>query len=198
MLKFIQQFLEKTTNLLIGNYIEKQNESYEAIMDALDSRKKCAHPPPEDTHSQNDRKMRQAKKEFFAKALQGGIASLYLDPRVVGVIVPEQFRGSSALVLNYSYRYHIADFDFNDERVIASLSFGGFPFQCVVPWDAVTGIGNHTENAFYSFTDSPPQVDDKAPLQVISRQEKLACDQKLHGAATERRKQFRVIKGEKK
>ena len=196
MLKFVQRFLEKTANFFVGDYINRQEESYETILKALDGKKE-PEIPPDEVHQLNQKQMKQAKREFFSKALQGGIASLYLDPRVEGVIVPEKFRGSPTLVLNYSYRYHIADFDFDDERVVASLSFGGFPFQCVVPWDAVIGIGNQAESTFYSFISHAPHVENKTPIENKSSIDDPVFDQASHDRAIERRKQFQVIKGEK-
>lgn len=196
MLKFVQRFLEKTANFFVGDYINRQEESYETILKALDGKKE-SEIPPDEVHQLNHKQIKQAKREFFSKALQGGIASLYLDPRVEGVIVPEKLKGSPTLVLNYSYRYHIADFDFDDERVVASLSFGGFPFQCVVPWDAVIGIGNQAESTFYSFVPHAPHVENKTPIENKSSIDDPVFDQASHDRAIERRKQFQVIKGEK-
>jgi len=46
--------------------------------------------------------------------------------------------------LNLSYRYAIPDLVVDDQRVQATLSFGGRPFQCILPWQAIFGI---TSNA---------------------------------------------------
>ena len=194
MLKFVQGFVEKVSNFLIGDYIRRQENSYETLMKAME--KKEPEPPPDEVHHLTLAQVRIAKKEFFSKALQGGIASLYLDPKVQGVLVPDKLRVSSTLVLNYSYRYHIADFEFDDEKVIASLSFGGVPFQCVVPWDAVLGIGNQGESTFYSFVPDLPQVEDKTTLQS-SENAKPEFDKVSHDRALENRKKFQVLKGGK-
>lgn len=194
MLKFVQKFVEKVSNFLIGDYVRRQENSYETLMKAME--KKEPEPPPDEVHHLTLEQMRIAKKEFFSRALQGGVASLYLDPRVQGVLVPDKLRGSPTLVLNYSYRYHIADFDFDNEKVIASLSFGGVPFQCVVPWDAVMGIGNQGESTFYSFVPDLPQAEDKTTLQS-SENKKPEFDQVSHDRALENRKKFQVLKGGK-
>lgn len=194
MLKFVQKFVEKISNLLIGDYVKRQETSYEMMANILE--KKLPEPPPDEIHHVTLEQMRIAKKEFFSRALQGGIASLYLDPRVQGVTVPDRFRGSPTLVLNYSYRYHIADFNFDDEKVVASLSFGGMPFQCIVPWDAVIGIGNQGESTFYSFVPDLQHPEDKKTLQS-SENKKPEFDQVSHDRAIENRKKFQVIKGEK-
>ena len=131
----------------------------------------------------NPSDLRRIKREVFESSLEKGVTSLHLDATVQGTRVPEHLSGQRNLVLNYSYRYQIPDFDFNDEGVIASLSFKGVQFQCVVPWDAVFGIGNHVDSNFYSFVEAAPK-------------EKMAEDEPEKDA-TERRKGFKLIKGGK-
>jgi stringent starvation protein B len=84
-----------------------------------------------------------AKKHVLLEYLEHGIAMLHLDARRPGVIVPKQYAHDPHLRLNLSYRYQIRDLDIDDERVQATLSFGGRPFQCIVPWEAIFGITSH-------------------------------------------------------
>ena len=54
-------------------------------------------------------------------------------------LVPESC--SSRIVhLNFSYRYRIDDFCVDEKGIRASLSFGGVPQFCDIPWSAVCGI----------------------------------------------------------
>jgi len=195
MLKFVQRFMEKTANFLFGGYVQRETDSYETLLKAMERQQE---PPPDEVHQVTPEQLHKMKREFFSRSLQGGIASLHFDPRMKGVVVPERFRKQELLVLNYSYRYHIADFDFDDDKVVASLSFGGNPFQCVVPWNAVMGIGNQAESMYYSFVAHDPlmKTDEKQSLQNI-KNEKQEFDQVSHERALERRNQFKVIKGEK-
>lgn len=82
------------------------------------------------------------KPAVFQKMLEQGIAALHLDARHMGVAVPSELRGRSWLVLNYSYRFNIDDFTFDDDLVQASLSFSGIRFACRVPWEAVFAISD--------------------------------------------------------
>ena len=82
------------------------------------------------------------KLRLFDLLLQDGVATLHLDARRPGVIVPPHLRSDEWLVLNYSYRFHLADFTFDDKGVRASLSFQGQAFPCTVPWPAVFAITN--------------------------------------------------------
>lgn len=192
MFKFVQRFIEKTSNLLFGDYVKQRDESYEELLAALD--RKRGETPSEEKKVLSLEEARKIKREFFIKALQGGVASVYLDPRIRGVKVPERFRNQVPLVLNYSYRYHLADFDFEGGSIVASLSFGGVPFQCVIPWDAVMGIGNQGESTFYAFSGEPPELPDSGSLNRVES-ENPEFDEVSHERALERRKQFKVIKG---
>lgn len=65
---------------------------------------------------------------------------IHLDARRPGVVVPPQYANDAHLRLNLCYRYSIPDLDISDERVQATLSFGGRPFHCILPWRSVFGI----------------------------------------------------------
>ncbi len=82
------------------------------------------------------------KQQYFATLLDAGVAQLRLDARVPGVVVPQHLSQDLALALNFSYRYQIDDFEFDDQRVIASLSFAGTPLRCEIPWLAVYAIAD--------------------------------------------------------
>ena len=84
------------------------------------------------------------KKQTLLGYLERGIAMLHLDARRPGVSVPAQYAQNPDLRLNLSYRYQIHDLEIGDDGVQATLSFGGRPFHCVVPWEAIYGISSHT------------------------------------------------------
>lgn len=107
-------------------------------------------------------------RDVFAELLQDGITSLHLDARHPGVRVPPWLRDRGWLVLNYSYRYNIADFDFDDDEVFASLSFGGRPYPCRVPWSAVFGISDAGRDRLWIWPALVPadQVGDLLPAPL--------------------------------
>lgn len=80
------------------------------------------------------------KKETLLAFLKRGVAMVHLDARQPGVSVPAQFATDAHLRLNLSYRYGIPDFEVRDEGVQATLSFGGRPFFCVLPWDSIFAV----------------------------------------------------------
>src|SRR3989449_10446544 len=87
------------------------------------------------------------KKETLLAYLARGIAMVHLDARRAGVVVPSQYSMDAHLRLNLSYRYGIPDLDISDQRIQATLSFGGRPFRCVLPWGSVFAITCHGTGA---------------------------------------------------
>jgi stringent starvation protein B len=83
------------------------------------------------------------KKETLLAYLARGIAMVHLDARRPGVVVPSQYAMDAHLRLNLSYRYGIPDLEVSDQRIQATLSFGGRPFRCILPWGCVFGITSH-------------------------------------------------------
>ena len=81
-----------------------------------------------------------AKKQTLLGYLERGVAMLHLDARRPGVSVPPQYAQDPHLRLNLSHRFQIDDLEIDEARVQATLSFGGRPFQCIVPWAAIFGI----------------------------------------------------------
>ena len=105
--------------------------------------------------------LNKAKRKVFENALQSGIATLHLDPRISGVQVPEMFMGSPVLALNYSYRYDIPDLSIDDDCVVATLSFSRIPRRCIIPWESVFAIVDQSESMVYQFPLSFPEQPEK-------------------------------------
>lgn len=195
MLKNLLSFIEKSAKRIFGPVANKEEYAIDELLTVFDNERR----EKDEKAISALEESRRTKRDFFSKALQGGIASVYLDPRLVDVKVPENFKGQDVLILNYSYRYHVADFDFDDEKIVASLSFNGVPRQTTVPWDAVIGIGNQSEGVFYSFvTDLPVAMknEEKKSVQKVENHDPI-FDPVSHEKALERRKAFQVIKGGK-
>lgn len=99
------------------------------------------------------------KRKLFEQLLKEGIAALHLDPRVAGVYLPSYLTDQPVLVLNYSYRYGVGDFRFDDKAVEATLSFSRQPYFCIVPWSAVFAVTTdaRTEGSVWQ-EDLPPEL----------------------------------------
>ena len=107
-----------------------------------------------------------SKRQTLLQYLQRGVTMVHLDARRAGVIVPPQYAGDAHLRLNLSYRYAIPDFEIDDRRIQATLSFSGLPFQCILPWESIFGITSHAGDGQVWPEDLPTEV-----MQTLSRPE---------------------------
>ncbi len=119
----------------------------------------------------------RAKLRCFRSLLESGVTALHFDARAPGVSVPERLRRDPWLVLNYSYRYNVADFTFDDNEVRATLQFGGQPHLCVVPWTAVFAITDdgRTQGQHWQ-EDLPADAHRAAPKAQRKRAEAVDAD----------------------
>lgn len=201
MLQKFQKFFERLANAVFGS----------VSLGSVSEINKILGEDPEDEERQEfdrkttldkvslelQQKINKDKRAFFEKSLESGVATLYLDPRVIGTVVPQKFAGSSTLVLNYSYNYHISDFFFDDFAVVASLSFNRTPFRCIIPWNAVFGIGNQGEGIFCQFSEIPADANIKSTvLSPLEGGKKSETENELQNSKREKPK-FTVIKGGK-
>ena len=105
-----------------------------------------------------------SKRQTLLQYLQRGVAMVHLDARRAGVVVPPQYASDAHLRLNLSYRYAIPDFQIDDRRIQATLSFSGAPFQCILPWESIFGITSHAGDGQVWPEDLPTEV-----MQTLSR-----------------------------
>lgn len=73
----------------------------------------------------------------FQKLLEFGEVSIGINTSVSGVDLPSKLMESPVVILKYSYKYKISDFNFMNGEIVASLKFGTQDIKCVVPWRAV-------------------------------------------------------------
>jgi stringent starvation protein B len=82
------------------------------------------------------------KRKLVQQLLEQGPILVHIDARADGVEVPEQFRHQARLVLRFGYRLSppIVDLDVGEEAIRGTLTFGGQPFPCAVPWSALYAV----------------------------------------------------------
>jgi stringent starvation protein B len=85
---------------------------------------------------------RPSKRDAFLALLRAGWASLHLDARSPGVVVPAPFSSHAHLVLQYGRNMPIpiADLEVTEAGVSATLSFSRIPHRTYVPWSAVYAV----------------------------------------------------------
>ena len=104
----------------------------------------------------SERSESASKREAFEDFMGRGVTALHFDARQLTVRVPGHLRDRPWLVLNYSYRYRIKDLEITARGVQASLSFGGVPHPCWVPWSAVFAISDDQRSRWALFPDAAP------------------------------------------
>ncbi len=82
------------------------------------------------------------KLEVAQYLLSQGSVFVHLDPRQVGVMVPQWYRTEPQLVLQIGLDMPvpIPDLRVDEEGVYGTLSFNRSPFTCRVDWDAVFAL----------------------------------------------------------
>lgn len=143
------------------------------------------------------------KKLVFEEMLEAGMVMLHLDARRPGVEAPPHLQGEHHLRLNFSYRFHLEHFDIGDDAVEASLSFGGVPHLCIVPWTAVFAMTSHASGEWRIWGEDLPEevLERAAALTEAETGEPMLADDLLDddedlepGGAVRRVGHLRVIK----
>jgi stringent starvation protein B len=99
----------------------------------------------------------RTKRAAFEDLLEHGIVILHLDARAADVRVPPWLRDRSWLVLNFSLRFHVEDFVFDELAVKAALSFRGTPQSCLIPWSAVFAMGSQVRDELHIWRQDVPR-----------------------------------------
>jgi hypothetical protein len=120
---------------------------------------------------------RPEKLRMFARLIERGMVMVTLDARTGLARVPAKLAGELQLNLNFSHRFGLDDFDYDDDGVRASLSFGGQPFFCDIPWTTVYGMTSHVDGERLLWPDSfPAELVSLLPAQARHAPEPAAAE----------------------
>lgn len=97
------------------------------------------------------------RREMLCALLDDGLVYVHLDARHDGASLPDHLADEPALVLKLSHGFHLETFDLGALEVVASLSFGGARFRCVLPYDAMFAFSTEHEPFVGYFPDAAPQ-----------------------------------------
>ncbi len=100
---------------------------------------------------------------------------VHLDARCSGVEVPKKYSSDAELRLNLSYRFASRDLTVGGDAVSCTLSFGGLPFHCVLPYAAIYAVTSHvTGEALVWPEDLPMDLGSKLERAPELREEPKA------------------------
>ena len=122
------------------------------------------------------------KRRTLETLLARGPVLVHVDARRAEVSVPPRFRADPSLVLRFGYTLSpsIADLAVDDVGVSGTLTFGGQPFHCVLPWTAVYAAMVEGEQRGTVWPEDVPEDvltgggETPAPLPVAQVQEEPA------------------------
>lgn len=101
-----------------------------------------------------------AKVQVVEELLGNGPILVHVDARADGVSVPASFAGDPRLVLRFGYQLTppIADLDIGETEMSGTLTFGGVPFCCVIPWEAVYAVVAESDQKGMVWPDDVPSA----------------------------------------
>ena len=167
---------------------------------------------------------RPSKKDALLALLRAGWASLHLDARCPGVVVPAPFSSQAHLVLQYGRNMPIpiSDLEVTEAGISATLSFSRVSHRTYVPWHAVYAVTCTNGCGVLYREDMPADValatptdagmmelplvrenkqsgyamrDDGPGLRAVPAEEDLAVGElAIHLHSRRRRPQLRVVK----
>ncbi len=87
------------------------------------------------------------KRELIEELLSKGPILVHIDARHALAQVPDRFRNDPKLVLRFGYELSpaIIDLSIDDDGVYGTLTFGGIPCRCVLPWGCVYSVVSETD-----------------------------------------------------
>ena len=115
-----------------------------------------------------DESERPSKQDAFLALLRAGWASLHLDARCAGVVVPAPFTSQAHLVLQYGRNMPIpiTDLEVTEAGVSATLSFARVSHRTYVPWSAVYAVSCTNGCGVLYAEDVPEDVAVATPTDV--------------------------------
>lgn len=119
------------------------------------------------TNATNAPQLSAKKRDLFEKFLSKGTVMIVVDARKSDVMLPKPLLGQADLRLNFCYNFHIADFNFNQKAVWATLDFDWGQDFCKIPWTAVYAMQSQPllKGAVW-FEDFPSDQDAERVLGV--------------------------------
>jgi hypothetical protein len=140
------------------------------------------------------------KYAVFSRFIQKGKVMVTLDARRPGVSVPRHFAEEQQLNLDFSERFRLVDFMYDERGVRASLSFNRQPFFCDVPWSAVYALYSHVDNERLTWARSLPQEIleqlPEASLEHLERVLELQVERLLRAAREQRERELKGLETE--
>jgi hypothetical protein len=104
-----------------------------------------------------DEPTNQQKRRELLRMLERGLVMVHLDPRAIGVVVPDRYKSGPVLKLQIAYGFRLPALEIDEEGVFAVLSFKGANFGCTLPWESIYALTMPDEaDTGVAWTDAMP------------------------------------------
>ena len=123
--------------------------------------------------SEKERRRNREKLDVFKQLVEQGMVMVVMDSRRKGVQVPPRFSEDHQLRLNFSLKFYIEDFEYDDYGVRASLSFNKVPYFCDIPWDAVYALNSQAVEQGVMWPDDVPTELQNMVEEIQSEQQRI-------------------------
>jgi stringent starvation protein B len=97
------------------------------------------------------------KRAILMRLLSEGMVLVHLDARRDGVRVPAKHAADPQLRLNLSHRFASRDLSLEGDGVSCTLSFGGSPFLCKLPYQAIYAATSHVTGESVVWREDMPE-----------------------------------------
>ena len=99
-----------------------------------------------------------AKREVTNQLLEQGPVLVHVDPRHEGVSVPAAYNDDPKLVLRFGHGLNpsIPDLEVGEEAMSGTLTFGGQPHLCVLPWPSIYAVVSEADQRGMVWPDDVP------------------------------------------
>ncbi|MEZ4358723.1 MAG: hypothetical protein R3B48_00970 [Kofleriaceae bacterium] len=114
------------------------------------------------------------KRKAVESLLERGSILVHVDSRNEAVDVPARLRGNPRLVLRFGYGLTpaIVDLAVQDQGIQGTLTFGGVPYCCMVPWSAMYAVMVEGEQRGTVWPEDVPEDVLLAPHEELDAEEK--------------------------
>lgn len=127
------------------------------------------------------------KRELIEELLSKGPILVHIDARHALAQVPERFRNDPKLVLRFGYELSpaIIDLSIDDDGIYGTLTFGGVPCRCLLPWGCVYSVVSETDQKGMVWPEDVPDcvVDALQGQSEAGREESSAGPEEALSAA---------------
>ncbi len=113
------------------------------------------------------------KRELVEELLSEGPVLIHIDARHPLSQVPERFAGDPKLVLRFGYDLTpaIVDLSIDNDGIYGTLTFGGVPFRCVLPWPCIYSVVSEGDQKGMVWPEDVPDVVVEALQGIVNEDE---------------------------